>query len=80
MSEFGLMWLHLQWFALIACILMSVVFVQNLLRLIIVPRLLCVLSRSCLGQLRPRSCAPRLLEMPGRTQMSGEFLQGSYRP
>ncbi|MBB01267.1 MAG: hypothetical protein CMJ47_01335 [Planctomyces sp.] len=80
MSEFGLMWLHLQWFALTACTLMSVVFVQNLLRLIIVPRLLYVFSRSCLGQVRPRSRTPRLLEMPGRTQMSGDFPLGSFRP
>lgn len=80
MSEFGLMWLHLQWFALAASVLMSVVFVQNLLRLIIIPRLLCVLSRSFSGPLRSRSYRPRFLEMPGRTQMSGEFLQGSYRP
>lgn len=80
MSEFGLMWLHLQWFAVIACVLMSVVFVQNLFRLIIISRLLYVLSRSCLGQLRSRSYVPRLLEMPGRTQMSGDFPLGSFRP
>lgn len=81
MSGFELVWLHLQWLTLVGIALVAVVFVRNLLVQIVIPGLLTLLSRMRSSRPRPcsRSLSPRFLEMPGRTPVTGKFLQGAFR-